>query len=487
MSSLTWHIPQWRVRFWTGLALFMLLIMESTTTALWYQAIFVPGSSAWPLIFATMFAILAVSSMLLRGLAALRWPMAAKQLTAAAWVLLAGYTSLKLLVFPQAVQSFGELLRLPVMFILNPDASGIAFFHLVGMTLLIWRGVSMARNPLTLAAVQFSFQLGLASTLLYGLFFAPMYPREAVFGLYLYLFCGLTAMSLSRIANLSEVRGGRVPRFGLGWFTSILLAGLTIVGLAIFLGWAASGQIADWAVRIFIVVLGVLTALVLLILSPLFLWMGQIVPLLADLLNDILERLRNIPGIEQANDIIERINEGLALLVPVVMAGRGLLLAGILLAVTAGVMLALYLRRIHRELVEEEASEHAEQDPNAITLQKLLQRMLKNARGIRLRRPAQLLAAARIRQIYRQLMLLSQRMGMPRPPSSTPLEFLPQLTGLFPEEQAGLERITNAYVSVRYGAYPETSAEVAEIQAAWERIRRRGRQALAVKKKRSSP
>lgn len=475
----------WRARLWAGLAVITLLVMESTLSALWYQSIFAVRWPPWGVVFGGILGILSASYLLPRMMEARHWNIRARQAAAVLWILLAGYASLWLFLLSGERPTFIALLSAPLQFILRGDANAAGFFHMLGIILLVWRGVSLARSPLTLGIVQASFQLGLISILMYGMFYAPLHPREALIGLYLVLFCGLTAMSLSRIANLSETRGGRVPRFGFGWLASILLAGLAVVALAVLAGWASSGQVAELTVRAFIIILGILTALVLLLLSPLLLWMTRLVPLLADLVNQILERFRNLPVFEQAAKILQVINEGLAKLTPYVKAGRGLALAGILLALVIGVILAVYLRRAARELIEEEAAQPTESGFNHLSLQNLLRRIMNDARGLRLRRAEQLWAAARIRQIYRQLMLLSRRLGEPRPPSATPLEFLPRLAGLFPSEQSGLEHITRAYISVRYGKLPETAAEVAEIQAAWERVHRQGR-LLAGQKRRSA-
>jgi hypothetical protein len=88
---------------------------------------------------------------------------------------------------------------------------------------------------------------------------------------------------------------------------------------------------------------------------------------------------------------------------------------------------------------------------------------------------AQVLAAARIRQIYRRLLRMSARLGLERDDADTPLEFLVQLPQVFPDSQLELERITRAYLRVRYGEYPETRQEVDQVETAWQQVRRTGR------------
>jgi hypothetical protein len=93
------------------------------------------------------------------------------------------------------------------------------------------------------------------------------------------------------------------------------------------------------------------------------------------------------------------------------------------------------------------------------------------------------LAAARIRRIYADLLSLSGRLGRPRPAGRTPLEHLPQLQDLFTDQAGELERITSAYLRVRYGEAPESIQEVREIESAWRSIQAEGEARLKLKKK----
>jgi hypothetical protein len=63
-----------------------------------------------------------------------------------------------------------------------------------------------------------------------------------------------------------------------------------------------------------------------------------------------------------------------------------------------------------------------------------------------------------------------EAIGYPRPTATTPLEFLPELSRIFPESAADLQDITRAYLKVRYGEVPETQAEVDDIETAWKRV-----------------
>lgn len=483
MNAVSGQSSPWRMRLWGMLAIFALLVMETAAYSLWYQALFLNNALPWGDIFAVLGGFLLGSYLLARVVAAARWRLIIRQAVFFAWILAAMYGSLKLLLFPSTGISLIDLVELPVLFIFRVDVGAAAFFHLVCIILLAWRGVSLARSPLTLNLVQFSFQLGLVTILLYGMFYSFLYPIQATIGLYTYLFFGLIAMSMTRINSLSENRGGRIPRFGLNWLASILFAGLVVVGLAILIGLLAQEWVLDALATVFLIFFAILTALTLLLLSPLLLVLAQIAPRLADLIAQLLNRLKEIGLNQQLEKLLQVMNAGLIKIIPFVLAGRGLILAGGLVLLVLCVLLALQLRKLRIQLIQEEESEPVETVNAGSLLRKLLRRLLWDARNLRARSPAQVLAAARIRQIYQQLMLLSQKLGAPRPASLTPLEFLPRLEDLFPAEADGLRLITGAYMSVRYGEYPETRQEVDRVQAAWNQVRSRGRALMALNRK----
>jgi hypothetical protein len=92
----------------------------------------------------------------------------------------------------------------------------------------------------------------------------------------------------------------------------------------------------------------------------------------------------------------------------------------------------------------------------------------------RLRRAERLRAAARIRNIYAELMALCAELGQPRPEAFTPLEYLPYAVEMFPAQGSDLEHITQAYLRVRYGELPETHQEVQVVETAWQQVSQQG-------------
>jgi hypothetical protein len=70
-------------------------------------------------------------------------------------------------------------------------------------------------------------------------------------------------------------------------------------------------------------------------------------------------------------------------------------------------------------------------------------------------------------------MNLAKDLGYPRPESTTPLEFLPDLNSIFPGESDNLHLITHSFIKIRYGQLPESKEDVKAVQTAWQSIRSR--------------
>ena len=70
---------------------------------------------------------------------------------------------------------------------------------------------------------------------------------------------------------------------------------------------------------------------------------------------------------------------------------------------------------------------------------------------------------------------LSAELDSPRAVGQTPLEFLPELGELFTDLNSDLEVITDAYIKIRYGNYPENQDEVEAVESSWQRIATEGK------------
>jgi hypothetical protein len=466
---------------WVTLSLISRLVMEVTVISLWYQAIFTVEGMAWGRIWLILTIIPFVSFLLAMGMQKRKWKMPARWGVFLTWLVFALFASLKLLLFPGTAIFLAELLKQPFQFIFVPEANPTGFFHLFFVGLLVLRGVSLAKAQASLLGVQTSFQMGLVWLLLYGMGFAIRHAVDATIGLYLFLFLGLVAMTTARLSGLTELRGGRLAHFGLGWLTSVLAAALAVVGLAVAAGWLATNQVIVFIVRALAYLVTLVTGLLMMLVMPIVLALGRFLPVIIDFINRLIARLSSISLPKFLTDAATHISQALEKVIPYLMAARGLLLVGLLVLVLVSILLALHLRdRRHNDREEEDTAAAPPEDINF--LRRLLDKLLQKARGLRLHSPGQILAAARIRQIYRQLMLLCKKLGAERKPSLTPLEFVPQLETVFPSGRPELDCITEAYVRVRYGEYPETMREIEQVETAWNQLRQEGKSLLRKKK-----
>ena len=57
-----------------------------------------------------------------------------------------------------------------------------------------------------------------------------------------------------------------------------------------------------------------------------------------------------------------------------------------------------------------------------------------------------------VRRWYAEALLALERLGLPKPASRTPGEYLPDVARAFPESARGFTALTRAYEQVRYGA-----------------------------------
>jgi hypothetical protein len=80
-------------------------------------------------------------------------------------------------------------------------------------------------------------------------------------------------------------------------------------------------------------------------------------------------------------------------------------------------------------------------------------------------------AALSARQIYAKLLRLAARLGSPRRPEQTPLEYLPDLERALPEAGDDPAGVTAVYNQARYGASPPRPDDLALAREAWERIK----------------
>ncbi len=336
---------------------------------------------------------------------------------------------------------------------------------------LWWRGYTLANEGYRPPLVWRRFQQGVFGFMAY-LFYQIQWGREtpALWWFIIFLFIGLMAVVFSRISYVGIAKGAEKSPFDRRWLLGIIGVLLVVLVLAGAVGSLLSGQyrlvldlvavLVRWAGTLFFLILSIPAVLVSFVLWPLVSWLVGVLQGVA----------MNQPAVvPSAGSYPYPLIEDKAPPAVVVYLQSACLWLGLILL---AVVLLIRIRQA-QEMggpIEPESPESLLGEGQA---SQLLRKALQDAvDGMLARlRPAQRwVAAARIRRIYQQLMDRCAALQHPRPGSTTPLEFLPDLYRLFPGRDGDLETITRAYVRIRYGEYPETSQEVDQVELAWKRI-----------------
>jgi hypothetical protein len=292
--------------------------------------------------------------------------------------------------------------------------------------------------------------------------------------LFCFLFCYLIALALARISDLSDSLGSRLPGFNLQWASGIGLAALCMVIISLLLSKIINLDVAEFLGSGLSLLIQLVVGAIVLITSPILLAVVAVIQFLFKLLAPNLNNMLNQTELDAGNKLLEDLQNQITKTTN--FDPRLLIMIGVLLLIVILAILQLRWKpwqRITRG--EDGLSETA----GNFRLSNPLKNLFPSITQRRRRKSAtSLIAAARIRHIYAQLMNLCEKLGKPRPRSLTPNEFLPQMYNLFPLNQKELGTITEAYINVRYGELPETNEDIREVLDAWQRISAFGKMTL---------
>ena len=354
----------------------------------------------------------------------------------------------------------------------------------LALVTLIWRkGIKLARHSIGPLMVHRDFRSGVFVIIIVGLFTTTLDVQIPVFEVFLFLICSLLAMSGARLTANSYLRGGGGLSFDRRWFVGIVVIAVVTILTVGLVAYLVAELLAGVVATIFTSVIALIAYIFLLIVGPIIL-------LLLPVFSAIFERFSLFTEAMDfsAPDVDEFMTE-IETLRPAWIDDLFSLL-GIVLIVVLFLILGAYILRGLRRIYEQRRQQVA-LHPDEITSLGTLGSALREAfqkqadrfkeRFSQWRTASQILAMLRIRRIYARLMKMSSDLGFPRHPSCTPREFLDVLFEHFPAHQSDLTLITDSYVRVRYGEFPESSQEVDAVEAAWSRVRAEGKQ---VKKRR---
>lgn len=339
-----------------------------------------------------------------------------------------------------------------------------------------WRGMRLALKPLEIGNAGLRLRIG-------GLVLAPFVAWlgasfldfSVVPFILLFFVASLLSVALVRAEQIEADRSGHAATLGPGWFLTVLVAALGIVLLGGVLAVFLSGESLFEVLTIFSPLWralqfgGTAVGLTLFkLLGPLLDAFSVVLQFLATIIAAILGSVSQGVRILSANGL-----QPLPMLTPEATAETVTAPAGAAKFFAAAVMLALIvvvawgLSRLYQQatFAARDASPSDPLDKIELEAPGLMDRLLQ-----RLGIFQQWRAAASIRRIYENMCRAAAAAGYPRLETETPYEYLTTLAKTWPDYTAESRLITQAFVRVRYGEFPESQEELDAIRSAWRQL-----------------
>lgn len=351
------------------------------------------------------------------------------------------------------------------------------------LVLYFWRlGLNLSGHWIGPLVVARSLRLSTLMMIVLGLAASSVDIAVPLIEMFVLLFSGMLAMGSARISSVGYLRGGRKIPFQMSLFTGLSISAAGLIVSVLSLSFIVSTPVAKVLSRIVSVIQLFFSWFIVAALSPVFIIFLSLVERLlerlkpvtrtmtveiAPVINDIQTLLQDSAQATQPFPFADRIEEILGTIIPMLAIAVVLLIIFFILRRTRAARLWNNLNVEDREAIigsfpeflRSLMREGAVRDLDAFS---------------KLMSVTRVIAAARVRQIYRRLLRQSAKLGKVRSEADTPLEFLLELRVVFPGCKRELEQITGAYMRVRYGEYPESREEVEAVELAWERVRKSG-------------
>lgn len=293
----------------------------------------------------------------------------------------------------------------------------------------------------------------------------------------LFFLAGLTTVTLVRAEQIEQEQQGTASTLNVRWFAIVLGAALIVILsagiLATFMGGESLFAVLGWFTPLW----RALQSGAIIIGSVLIKLAGPFLDILAVIVQAISALLAGIMSLLSQGLRASGILEGVPtpeILLPTetvevggTSTGGKAIVAVIMLALIVLIGLALARAYSQANFAARESTrsrterEVEEEEPS------LGRRLLERLGLIR-----QWRAAASIRRIYRLMCQSAASSGFPRLETETPYEYLPTLAQVWPEHASEARLITEAFIRVRYGEFPETKEELESIRQAWGRLER---------------
>jgi hypothetical protein len=362
------------------------------------------------------------------------------------------------------------------------ESSGVSEVVAIFAMLYLWvRGIQLARRSLTVDAVGFTFRAGVV-IFIWSAFAVALFTNIDPSGFIApFFFFGLVAVALARIEEVSRVPGSsRAPGSGV-WIGSAVAVAALVVLLGSLVAVFFSGGSLEHVLRFLSPLMGIVQILVI----GLALLIFGLLEFLLSVFRVDLSMLRR--WMQEFMDGLWLESTAPPLTGPeavTVPEALGTVRAGIIVAlivVLVGLVLLFTWWRVLRDR-DEDLGESRESLLSASAVLRNLLDMLRSGRdrlgqmaGLvdRFGLGSRLLSAISIQRIYANLVRLATRAGYPRIQAQTPYEYLLVLCEVWPDNEADMAVITDAYVNAHYGQVPDTREELDRIRECWERVRSR--------------
>lgn len=357
--------------------------------------------------------------------------------------------------------------------------AGAHWLVMAAVLFLWWRGLSLSQRDFAFESISFAFRAGLLLLTLGTLLLSLLAGSQVNVFIFPFFFFGLLTVALTRLEEVGQAKGQAGQAFDSYWLALMAAAVVALLALGAALALLARPQGIEamralWAPigRALLAGFLWLIALVLAPFDPLLQW-------LADLFAGFWQSLQGqelfqaLQGFDLPSNQARSAQFERYMLMALTIL-RWLCAAGILLALlVAGLFVGRQQRR--RQAEQAESREAVEHDLGA-ALAALLRTGRDRLRGVwglvdRYGVGGDLLAAISVRNIYANTSRLAGRRGFARKKAQTAYEYLPTLQTAFPGASAEVMAITNAYVAVHYGEAPTTREQLAELRAAYERLK----------------
>jgi hypothetical protein len=388
-------------------------------------------------------------------------------------MLIAGLVAVRVLLYRQwPLADFGWLPQIARDILQSPGGfpPAIAVFL---TNLFLWhRATTATGREISFFSVGASFRRGLLLLITGAGLYAYVRGSAPLSLLWVYLGCGLSAVSLARIdekARAAQSAGAPLPArrmVQLAAAITVTVAGIAAISrfytqdgfITLLRGLAPVWRLVEP------VVVGVLL-FVARLLDPILRWMEAFLrSLMAGRGLPPISEIGPAGPPEGQQALSQDLPYWLTDLLPRILA-TGIILLGVVIFVG---FLFLWIERSRRRAGGAQREELEAFEPGGFGLGSLRDRVLLARRyGV----GRQLLAAVSVENIYANICRLARRRGYGRAPSQPPDAYLPVLERAFGGHGEELGRITTAYMRVHYGDRPVTPDELAAIREAYRALR----------------